>query len=144
MLTVELRELHSKMVRDVFLVCEQRLNRDMESVAEYFVQQCMVDFFSTEFKNTDLRAVTETSGRIDVVIKQGEEDVVFYELKTYFRNQRKISISKKRSWRRGQTLVPSSFLPVWLKSWMAQLNLLTNGSAKIGNIFVGMRRGKFG
>jgi hypothetical protein len=88
---IDLADAHSRMVRDLFLTIERRLNRKHADSPEYDIQQYVSDFYQDWFRNTNLAVERERSGKTDIVIFDNGKERLLYEIKTYFKKNKKIS-----------------------------------------------------
>jgi hypothetical protein len=83
--------IHERMVRNVFLNVELLLNDDIRVISEYDVQALMFLHFRRVFVNTDRRVEREREGKVDCVVYEDELPCAFYEIKTYFKDNEKLS-----------------------------------------------------
>ncbi len=83
-------DAHSRMVKDLFLSVEKNFNRKHSAPPEYDLQNMIVSFYEDWFRNTKYRVARECEGKVDVVIYCGDDVVVLYELKTFFKTREKI------------------------------------------------------
>jgi hypothetical protein len=82
---------HSTMVRDLYLSIEKRLNRKLKDSPEYDVQQMVSDFYQDWFRNTAWRVERERAGKVDIVLFESDKEKVYYEIKTFFKANEKIT-----------------------------------------------------
>lgn len=86
-----INEINKRMVRNVFLNTEILLNEGETEIFEYDIQAYMFLFFRTFLRSYDFTAGREKAGKVDCVLfDQNKTPVVFYEIKTYFKDSERI------------------------------------------------------
>lgn len=89
--TMDLLDLHSKMLRNIFLNVELLLNDGISNISEYDLQAFMFLYFRRAVINIDgISAEREKEGKVDCVLLKNGLPIVFYELKTYFKKNEKL------------------------------------------------------
>lgn len=86
----ELIDIHKRMVRNVFLNAELLLNEGEKEIFEYDIQAFMYLFFRNYLKPFNFKAGREKHQKVDCVIYADDSPVVFYEIKTYFKDRETI------------------------------------------------------
>ena len=89
----DINEINKRMVRNVFLNTEILLNEGETQIFEYDVQAFMFQFFRTFLRTYNYKAGREKEGKVDCVLYDDNENpVVYYEIKTYFKEREKIQV----------------------------------------------------
>jgi hypothetical protein len=90
----DINEINKRMVRNVFLNTEILLNEGETEIFEYDIQAYMFLFFRTFLRSYDYTAGREKLGKVDCVLfKKNNKPVIFYEIKTYFKESERIQES---------------------------------------------------
>jgi len=87
---MKVTEVHERMVRSVWLENELKLNKNIEELSEYDVQDDMFLAFDASLKNTGAYPRRERAGKVDCVLYEGDSPKVFYEIKTYFKENEQV------------------------------------------------------
>jgi hypothetical protein len=86
--------INKLMVRNVFLNTEILLNEGETEIFEYDIQAYMFLFLRTFLRSYEYTAGREKAGKVDCVLfGKNTKPVVFYEIKTYFKESEKIKES---------------------------------------------------
>lgn len=88
---VNISNAHSTMVRDLYLSIEKRLNRKLAASPEYDIQQIVSDFYQDWLRNKDWKVQRERAGKVDIVLYEGNDERVYYEVKTFFKTNERIT-----------------------------------------------------
>ena len=89
-----INEINKRMVRNVFLNTEILLNEGETQIFEYDIQAYMFLFFRTFLRSFDYTAQREKAGKVDCVLYNSRnKPVVYYEIKTYFKEHEQIQVS---------------------------------------------------
>lgn len=96
MTILDINDLHSRLVRNLFLNIELLLNDGIEELSEYDVQNLIYLYLARVTVNTELRSAREKINRTDCVIFKEEKPLVFYEIKTYFKESENFSTKLNR------------------------------------------------
>jgi hypothetical protein len=89
--SLDLANVHERMVRNVFLNVELLLNEDVRSISEYDVQSLVFLYFARHLRNTDCTAEREREGKVDCVLYENDSPRALYEIKTYFKPNERLT-----------------------------------------------------
>lgn len=87
---MKVTEVHERMVRNVWLEIELKLNKNIREISEYDVQNDMFLAFEASLKNTGAYPRRERAGKVDCVLYDSDSPKVFYEIKTYFKDNEQV------------------------------------------------------
>ena len=87
---MNLTDIHRKMAKNVFLNIELLLNDGVKEISEYDVQFFMFNYFSKCLSNTQYHAERERQGKVDCVVYERRKPILYYEIKTYYKNIEKL------------------------------------------------------
>ncbi len=88
---LDVADIHEHMVRNVFLNVELLLNDDVLSISEYDVQSFVFLYFARHLRNTGHTAEREREGKVDCVLYENDSPRAFYEIKTYFKPNERLT-----------------------------------------------------
>lgn len=88
---LDITNLHARMIRDLFLRVELLLNEGITELSEYDIQSILFLYFRRQLISYNTYQVErESSGKVDCVLKKDGKPLIFYEIKTFFKNNEKI------------------------------------------------------